>query len=185
MDTGIWTFSGSLPRDLTVSRQAALIDLPLTEVYNGLLPPGGYTLTFGEDSDYTINPPSYTDNNDNTITDNNTSLMWQKAEAGSKRWEDALKYCEGTNLAGHTDWRLPNTKELQSLVDTTRYDPAIDTRYFPDVMTGYNHYWTSTTVASKSASEAWFVSFTNGNVGTGVAKYSSDYVRCVRGEPRS
>jgi hypothetical protein len=49
-----------------------------------------YTATFGEDSDYTINPPSYTDNGDGTVADNITGLMWQQGEAGSMNWEAAI-----------------------------------------------------------------------------------------------
>jgi len=65
-----------------------------------------YTDTFGEDSDYTINPPSYTDNGDGTVTDNVTGLMWQQGEVGSMNWEDAITCCEALSLAGYTDWRL-------------------------------------------------------------------------------
>jgi len=54
-----------------------------------------YTTTQGEDSDYTINPPSYTDNSDGTVTDNVTSLMWQKEDDNTTRiWEAAISYCE-------------------------------------------------------------------------------------------
>ena len=42
----------------------------------------GFTTTFGEDCDYTINPPSFTDNKDGTVTDNVTGLVWQKADGG-------------------------------------------------------------------------------------------------------
>lgn len=54
--------------------------------------------------------------------------MWQKETAllGTRTWQNALKYCEGLALAGHTDWRLPNVRELLSIVDYGRYDPSID-----------------------------------------------------------
>ena len=48
------------------------------------------TTTFGEDSDYTINAPSYRDNGDGTITDLVTGLMWQKVDAGEVTWDNAV-----------------------------------------------------------------------------------------------
>lgn len=68
----------------------------------------------------------FTDNSDQTVTDNANGLMWQKANGQQSEgdyqfyWRDALAYCEGLELANHTDWRLPSVVELQSLVD---YDP--------------------------------------------------------------
>ena len=73
-------------------------------------------------------------NGDGTVTDTSTMLIWQQQTAGSMTWEAAISYCEGLSLGGHDDWRLPNTNELQSLVDYTRYYPAIDTAAFPDTM---------------------------------------------------
>ncbi|MBN1277277.1 MAG: DUF1566 domain-containing protein, partial [Deltaproteobacteria bacterium] len=58
--------------------------------------------------------------------------MWQKATApGTYTWEHALDYCEELSLGERTDWRLPNIKELRSLVDYSNYDPAISDK-FPD-----------------------------------------------------
>ncbi len=65
------------------------------------------------------------DNGDGTITDRATGLMWQKADSGrGMNWEQALAYAEKLKFGGHDDWRLPNAKELQSIVDDTRI-PAI------------------------------------------------------------
>jgi hypothetical protein len=75
------------------------------------------------------------DNNDGTITDRATGLMWSKADSGKGiNWQDALAWVQQKNAArflGHDDWRLPNVKELQSIVDYTRspdtsQSPAID-----------------------------------------------------------
>jgi hypothetical protein len=69
------------------------------------------------------------DNGDETVTDTETGLMWQKATApGIYTWQQALAYAEGLELpsGGYSDWRLPNRNELQTLVDYTRYGPSID-----------------------------------------------------------
>ena len=52
-----------------------------------------YTATYGEDADYLINPPSFTDNGNGTITDNITGLMWQKTDGGEMTYENAAVYC--------------------------------------------------------------------------------------------
>lgn len=83
---------------LLFSSTAVAYDLPDTGQT------GDYTSVFGEDSDYTINPPSYTDNGDGTITDNNTGTMWQKTDDSvGRNWTDAVIYCENLSLAGNTD----------------------------------------------------------------------------------
>ncbi len=75
---------------------------------------------------YGIN--DFADPGDGTVTDRATGLMWQKADAGTPMdWQAALKYASGLSLAGHTDWRLPNAKELQSLVDYSRAPDATKT----------------------------------------------------------
>lgn len=62
--------------------------------------------------------PRFTDNGGGTITDNLTGLMWEKTPSATARiWTAALTYANGLALAGHDDWRLPNRKELRSLVN--------------------------------------------------------------------
>lgn len=72
--------------------------------------------------DYGIN--NYKDNGDNTITDNATGLMWSKDDSGSgMNWEDALSFAQTKNAnsyLGYDDWRLPNAKEMQSIVDYSK-----------------------------------------------------------------
>lgn len=83
---------------------------------------------------YGIN--AFSNHGDGTVSDMSTGLMWQQANAEQSpgdyqfNWEEALDYCESLSLAGHDDWRLPNIKELQSIVDYTRTDPALDTSAF-------------------------------------------------------
>ena len=66
----------------------------------------------------------FTDNGDGTITDNATGLMWSQSDSGMELdWEEALAWAEqknAENCLGYSDWRLPNAKELQSIVDYTR-----------------------------------------------------------------
>jgi len=121
--------------------------------------------------------PVLTDNNDGTITDNVTGLLWQKQDDGlTKNWANALTYCEGLTLAGSGAWRLPNVKELRSLADNTKYGPSIDTANFPSTKTSY--YWASTSVASNPGNFAWTVSFNSGSVDNTENKTFQHYVRC-------
>ncbi len=111
-----------------------------------------------------------------TVTDNVTGLMWQQEDDDIGRtWEEALTYCESLPLAGYSNWRLPNIKELRSIVDNTAYEPAIDSNYFPNTDWSY---WSSTTAAD-SSEDAWYVGFSNGYV-DGYGKSYDLHVRCVR-----
>jgi hypothetical protein len=121
---------------------------------------------------------SFVNNEDGTVTDNNTGLMWQQAEPDYMTWEQALNYCEGLNLANKTDWRLPNIMELESLTDDTRYDPAIDTNFFPNASSSF--YWSSTTAAFYPYN-AWVVVGSDGSVeGHQRKDVTHFYVRCIR-----
>jgi hypothetical protein len=117
------------------------------------------------------------DNGDGTVTDTETGLMWQQAEAGAMTWEAALAYCEALSLAGQDDWRLPNRNELQSIVDYDFYDPATDTTAFPGAESSY--YWSSTAYAGYTGF-VWGVGFYGGSVHD-YSKSISYYVRAVRG----
>ena len=116
------------------------------------------------------------------MTDNITGLMWQQADDDVKRvWEDAITYCEDFTLADHTDWRLPNYKELRSIVDYNQFNPAIDETYFLNIKPFSRSYWTSTTAANETDS-AWSVDFEDGDTDrTFKLPWSTLYVRCVRG----
>lgn len=117
-----------------------------------------------------------------TVTDKITGLVWQKAvDTVTRSWRDAWNYCRDLDRGGYTDWRLPNTHELMSIVDYNEYDPAINTDAFPS--TGTGTYWAAPTDAGVSFG-AWLVYFANGRVD----QYSkvidtTYYVRCVRTPP--
>jgi hypothetical protein len=93
------------------------------------------------------------DNGDGTITDRATGLTWQKADSGKGLdWRQALAYAANSKVAGHSDWRLPNAKELQSIVDYSRapattqsaaISPLFEVTKIDDG--DYPFFWTSTT----------------------------------------
>ncbi len=98
---------------------------------------------YGQNAHYAGNEPSYTDNGDETITDNVTGLMWQKGSGSKMTYDQAKSTVESFDLAGYSDWRLPTIKELYSLILFSGQDPSgyngtstanlipfIDTDYF-------------------------------------------------------
>jgi hypothetical protein len=133
---------------------------------------------------------SYTDNGNGTVTDNNTGLMWEQktADGGSRdrewtyTWKDALAYCEDLILGGFSDWRLPNPKELDRIVDLERSNPAVDTAYFPNTNNGF--YWTGTTCVGCHKFKAFSYDFSDGTLYFGVkyrdGVYHENFTRCVR-----
>ena len=115
-----------------------------------LLPDTGqtqsYTTTIGEDQDYLINTPSYTNNNNGTITDNVTGLMWQQVDGGEMTIENAITYCDNLVLGGYSDWRLPIPIEAFSIINLQNSNPALNTTYFSSSTTpGADYWWTSAT----------------------------------------
>ena len=126
--------------------------------------------------------PVLADNGNGTITDNVTGLMWQQQDDGLKKtWLQALTYCGSLSLGGHSDWRLPNVKELSSIIDYTRGGPAINTSYFPGTpQSPSTYYWSSTTDYGSTAN-AWCADFYSGSVDPfNMLKTGSNYARCVR-----
>ena len=123
----------------------------------------------------------FKDNNNGTVTDKATGLMWMKVDSGKLKaaknkdgkmnWQKALDWPQNLEYTGYSDWRLPNVKELQSIVDYTRSpattnsaatDPVFQTTSFiaESGKMDYPFYWTSTTHASLSrASTAAYVAF--------------------------
>ena len=104
----------------------------------------------------------FVDNGDQTITDRATGLMWSRDDSGAAmEWQAALAWAQTKNTAtflGHDDWRLPNAKELQSIVDYTRapdttQSAAIDPVFNATAITNedgapdFPWYWASTTHA--------------------------------------
>lgn len=134
------------------------IVLLLSHSAAGDAPPGRYSIAGG------------------IVTDTATVLEWQQTHAASTMtWSDAVTYCQNLNLGG-TGWRLPTMKELQTIVDETRYSPAIDATAFPG--TPSSDFWSSSRNAYAMAF-AWVVNFNYGDTATN-AIHNNSHVRCVR-----
>jgi hypothetical protein len=111
-----------------------------------------------------------------TVLDASTQLTWQQAASPDRvTWNDAQTACAALDLQG-TGWRLPNMKELQTLVDESHAAPAIDTAAFPD--TPAEGFWAATPLVDAPTS-AWFVSFDEGIAYNALTTHQYRY-RCVR-----
>ncbi|MFC1498837.1 DUF1566 domain-containing protein [Verrucomicrobiota bacterium] len=130
------------------------------------LPKTGQTISYatGDDGDLekgvALPNPRFTDNSNGTVTDNLTGLIWLKNANGfvtSRTWTTALANCATLNNgelgltdgSSEGDWRLPNIKEMQSLIDFGRANPSLPLGHpFTGVKSG--SYWSSSTTASNS-----------------------------------
>jgi arylsulfatase A-like enzyme len=114
----------------------------------------------------------FIDNQDQTITDNATQLMWQKNDSESINWLDAIDQCQNTTTASYNDWRLPNAKELQSIVDYNRSPDTTNSAAINPIfnstaiineesITDWGYYWASTTHvdSNNDGSNATYISF--------------------------
>lgn len=140
-------------------------------------------------------------NNDGTVTDGKTGLVWKKCSEGqvwnittdtcdrmpmNYSWRLALDQAKNINtnigFAGRIDWRIPNIKELASIVEDSCYFPAINLNVFPN--TPSDAFWTSSFVAQHSYQDpnfrVWHINFEDGIDGNS-GKDSGMYVRLVRG----
>ena len=121
---------------------------------------------------------TWLDNNDGTVIDRATGRMWQKNDDGVMRNHvDAVSYCQSLNLGGSDVWRLPNIKELSSLIDYRTYSPAIDKTAFPDA--AFLYWSSSNRVAISSEDAYWIVNFGGGSVSSLGEDFALN-VRCVR-----
>ena len=160
--------------------------------------PVAQALTCNDSTIPPSNPDSfYIDHGDGTVSDTRTVLMWDQCYRGqvgsacsgdaisTYQWAAALGVAVSANIAnykGYNDWRLPNVKELRSLVEQCRSSPAINDKFFPASLG--EDFWSSSPSASFSGN-AWYVSFTavnyyGSNVTDGNGHYSKR-VRLVRG----
>jgi hypothetical protein len=111
-----------------------------------------------------------------TWTDPKTCLEWQRESPGEMSWQKALDYAGFLSLGGRRDWRLPTLRELETLLDRSRYRPEMREEVpFRDTLS----YWSSTTFGDHT-SHAWIVMF-DGAYLLSYHKGNSYRVRCVRG----
>lgn len=130
----------------------------------------------------------YIDHDNGTVTDTRTGLMWKQCAEGQSgascsigaalqfSWSGALNHAKSSDFAGYDDWRLPNVKELSSLVEECRWVPAINTNRFPNSPSWY--FWSGSPYAPDS-NHTWYVYFFSGD-----ANFWRSYdfhVRLVRG----
>ncbi len=104
----------------------------------------------------------FVNNGNGTITDNATELMWMQNDNGAGlTWENALSYAENLTYAGYSDWRLPDVKELQSIVDYTRSPATTSSAAINPIfnctqitneggVADYPWYWSNTTFSSQA-----------------------------------
>lgn len=135
------------------------------------------------------NPDSvYGNNGDGTVSDLRSGLMWKKCAEGESgntcsgsastmTWTQAQLAAQTANFAGYGDWRLPNVRELQSLVEDCRSNPAINDTYFPNNPSA--GVWSGSPDTGAS-SYAWYVHFYYGYVNND-SRASVNRVRLVRG----
>lgn len=136
------------------------------------------------DSRYTINGNGY------TVTDDKTTLTWKRCSEGqiwdgstcsgntdNITWELALQNAESHSFAGYNDWRLPNVKELASLMEEACFEPSINSYIFPGVPVG-RVYWSSSPNANEN-NGAWYFHFDD-NLELNYSKSALNTLRLVR-----
>ena len=117
---------------------------------------------------------------DQCVTDSLTGLMWVRAPSATPdTWANALTSANGLSLCGFSDWRLPNRKELRSLIDYGSANNAatLNTQGFNTVQAV--SYWSSSSFAY-STGNAWVVNLLGGNVNVSGKLGLSNYVWPVR-----
>jgi hypothetical protein len=145
---------------------------------------------------------AYVDNGDGTIIDLNTGLMWaKKSDDGAVHdkdlthsWDNAFAVYVATlnasGFAGHSDWRMPNVKELESIVNFEQSLPSVSAPFDTGCMLGCSvltcsctassPHWTSSSQAG-SPTQAWEVTFVDGGANVSTKLTSNRSVRAVRG----
>jgi hypothetical protein len=157
----------------------------------------------GQDGDVQKGSPlSFTDNGDGTITDNNTGLVWEKkSDDGTANDRDTLHNwsnafashvvtLNSTSFAGFNDWRVPNARELESIVNYQNANPALSPVFNSGCVPGCSvltcdcnqaNWWSSTTATPPPSNQAWLLSSNDGVLtANSLSKASAIGVRAVR-----
>ena len=188
-NSGLWAVSGitrvyfGSSTDVGISpgkaRTRGLLKTGQTAVYHA-----GDDGTYQKGMAFNYQTSNPAGNGEIVTTDNVTGLMWASDgngagcfNGGTRTWTESLDWAEGLTFAGYSDWRLPNRRELESLINAGRANPAINTTYFPN--TSADYYWSGSTYADLTVG-AWVVGFDVSGVGA-YDKTDTYYVRAVRG----
>jgi len=110
------------------------------------------------------------------VTDNVTGLMWQQGDSGELTCESALVYCDTLGLAHHTDWRMPTSHELFSILNHDRLNPALDTTCFTKTTA---EYWWSSDRRVEDTTRIWVV-----NAGGGIGPHPRNETISAGGSKR-
>lgn len=188
---GSFSFFGNLPDDctgeLSDGNETVDIAVPDCVAVAGLEPAPvaktGQTFSIAPGDDGALRKgvawpnPRFTDNNDGTVKDNLTGLVWLKNAnclVEIRSWTDAVSAAR--NLASGAcglsdgsragDWRMPNRNELASLLDLSKRNPALPAGH-PFTNFQVDKYWTSTNFASSSSGNVWLVDFSDGSLPLG------------------
>jgi hypothetical protein len=178
---------------VTVALDTDTAEITILPFKSGV-PKTGQTTSYATDDDGDLQMgtawpnPRFTDNGDGTVTDNLTGLIWLKDANcfGPGTWSEALSGCnsladpqcglsDGSSVG---DWRLPNVRELYSLIDFGNWTPALPTGH-PFDNVNSSSYWAATTFAYGAGGVAWDISMGYGYVDV-VSKSGSRYVWPVR-----
>jgi len=140
---------------------------------------------------------------DHVVTDLKTGLMWKQCSEGltgascsngslqSLNWEQSLHLAQSTSFAGSSNWRVPNQRELISIIARNCIEPSLNETIFP--MTSQNHYWSSSPVvtlcgAGPGCDEidnlTWGINLHDG-LERALYRESTNNVRLVRSIPQS
>lgn len=187
------TVSADVPmfyRVVASSNRAHFAAVPLTTGQTNSFRTGDDgALRFGR----ALTEPRFTDNGNGTVSDNLTGLMWAKDANlwGSVNWNTAIDNCNSLVLGGTNDWRLPNIREIYSLVDFRyMFPPISDTTGSGQWSSGdpFNNiqtdcYWSSSTPNFEPAHSQARVVYMDGGSASGEEKTEPNYVWPVRGNP--
>lgn len=137
---------------------------------------------------YTTPTARFSNNEDGTVTDTRTGLIWKRCPEGFNlddkgtpqtlgddtcvlattpyyTWFSALQHAENTGYAGYHDWRVPNIKELMSIIEYRCHNPAFNIAVFPEPLPIMNDYWTSS-LDPETSGRSWDVDMDSGWTGT-------------------
>lgn len=156
-----------------------------------ILSPYAYSQTCNDKIVKSAPDERFINNDDETVSDIKTGLMWQQCVAGTsgmacspgtgrtKTWDTALQYPETLNssggFSGYTDWRLPNIKELESLIEVACYGPAANNIAF-SAFGNRVWFWSSSPATWASS---WGILFDTGRT-IRSSRSALGYVRLVR-----